>query len=261
MPADRTPAQRRLLARLVTLADLAEVSGSAMAKALGVSQSTASRIWNGRRLPTKREVQVWLDTVQASDEVRDEVWTLLDAAALSGLSWAEEDVTELQNREAETIRSARLVCSYQQSIVPGLLQTARYARRVLEDDPAVDDVPAHLAARMRAQETLYEGSGRVYRFVIAEHVLNRDLGDPEGMAAQRDRLASVSTLDTVELLVLPEEWAMRGPMVPFTLYDQGDDGGLVRVELPHGAVTVSGADDVEVYRRTFSQLAERARPW
>ena len=96
---------------------------------------------------------------------------------------------------------------YEHSLVPGLVQTARYARAVLSTlpDKSPDEVERELAGRMARQEVLVrEGTQRVRLFaLIDEAALSRSAAEPEVMHEQLTRLVEVSHMPNVSLAVVP----------------------------------------------------------
>jgi hypothetical protein len=120
-----------------------------------------------------------------------------------GLSTVQEWVLELY-------RSSRRVTSVEVSTIPGLAQIEGYARRVLAEMAANhqldwddDDLALAVSARLRRQELLYDPS-RSFGLLITEPVLGWAYCDPHIMAAQIDRLVTLSTMANVRLGVIPQ---------------------------------------------------------
>lgn len=212
----------------------------------------------GLRLPHLREVTGWLEACGADDATRREVLALLNAAHSGSESWVTADPRGPQELVDGLTASARTVWGFSTAVVPGLLQSAEYARRAIALDPARRTDPADaLARRMDRQQVLYEPD-RSFRFVIAARVLHRGLGDPGVLEVQRAHLRTLAGRPNVEVLALPSD-AVVADSVPFTLYaDRPDGPDTVTIEAPHGMVTVAGADEVDVYRGLFDRLAAAA---
>ena len=95
------------------------------------------------------------------------------------------------------------------AVIPGLLQTADYAREVLSlpgglrawgaDDAEME---AKIAARLRRQEILYD-SGRHIQMVLGEAALRTRVVAPAVLVAQLGKLLSLLRLPAVELGVIP----------------------------------------------------------
>ncbi|MFF5176622.1 Scr1 family TA system antitoxin-like transcriptional regulator [Micromonospora sp. NPDC000316] len=85
----------------------------------------------------------------------------------------------------------RLIRHFETVYVPGLLQTADYARRILTEmvelhNLDIADVDAAVASRMQRQHLLYDTSKR-FEFLLAEPVLRWLLCPAEVMRGQLDR--------------------------------------------------------------------------
>ncbi len=86
--------------------------------------------------------------------------------------------------------------------IPGLLQTAEYARQLLgQVNRPGAELAAQVAGRIERQRIRYQDGCR-FEFLIGEQALLWTPG-PGIMRAQLDRLESLSTLATVEFAVLP----------------------------------------------------------
>lgn len=170
--------------------------------------------------------------------------------------------SHLEENAADLEARASRIITVQPQVVPGLLQTAEYARRLLElvDPTGQRDIPVAVGARMRRQEALYD-AGKQFEFILTEAALRWPAGDRAVMAAQYDRIASVSTLTNVKLGVIPLGEPVSGiPWCDVNVYDElGDDEtSVVDVELPHGEVWVTEPDDVTVYLDLVRRLWESA---
>jgi hypothetical protein len=95
-------------------------------------------------------------------------------------------------------------------MVPGLLKTAEYARRVLAvADPTGGqrhDMSAALGARIKRQEILYDDSGR-FEFLITEAALRWQSHDRSLIVPQMARISSAATLSNVWVGLLPHKSA------------------------------------------------------
>ncbi|MFD6095247.1 helix-turn-helix domain-containing protein [Nocardiopsis flavescens] len=204
----RADEARKELASLLRSARLDRgLSGQELADILGWSQSKVSKIENGRTRPTADDAEAWLSACRAPEDVLRQSSELAEAALVESRHWRAVHARGLRSGQAG-VRSleqrAETVRSFQPSLVPGLLQTAEYARQVLSavDLSGKGDVPEAVAARMRRQEVLYD-PGRRFEFTLTEAALRWHPHDANLLAAQVDRLLSVSTLTNVVLRVLP----------------------------------------------------------
>jgi hypothetical protein len=93
-------------------------------------------------------------------------------------------------------------------VVPGLLQTEKYAREVLTGYQVVAaisprEIERRLETRLIRQQLLTRDDPLEYAVVLDESVLHRQRGDRSVMRAQLERLAKVSELKNVTVQVLP----------------------------------------------------------
>jgi transcriptional regulator with XRE-family HTH domain len=260
---EREKAQR-LAGELRRLRDLSGLSGRELARRMGTSQSKVSRIESGTTIPSQPEVTAWASAIGASAEVHDSLVALAEAAFAEVQSWrdalrrrphAQDEIRALESR-------ARMLSTFQPSLVPGMLQTAEYARRVFSFLPAtlaVADIPAAVAGRLNRQLALYE-TDRKFSFLITEGALRWRPGPPELMVAQLDRIASVSTLDNVSVGVIPlGAQAVTMLTHTFVIYDGWDEQDtLVEVDTIHAQLLVKRPGDVALYRQRWERLAQMA---
>ncbi|HEX3816227.1 MAG TPA: helix-turn-helix transcriptional regulator [Mycobacteriales bacterium] len=266
MPAKRQPAsartqRERLGAELRHARVLAGISGRDIAAKVRLSQSTVSRIEAGGRIPTLPEVNAWLKAVRADSELRDRLLDLTRSAFTEVETYREalDGVSHLQGRAAAMESSARTLRTFEPVIVPGLLQTAEYARRAIALSPGTVDLPAALAARLDRQQILY-APGHDFQFLLTEAALRWPAGPAEVLVAQLHRLISIATLSNVALGVLPTQ---HDPSAigwhEFTIYDDVADGApFVHTELAHVMLTINDPEDVATYRTSYDRLRQAA---
>lgn len=251
-------ARRQFGAELRALRKRAGLTGGQLADRLGWSQAKVSKTETGKTMPTVADVRAFAEgtgaggpeaaaLVQRFTELTTRVtgWRTLLRSGIVGSQQLvnERDLSTAVLRQVGTV------------FISGLLQTAEYARAVLGTgpDPTVD-VAAGVAARLRRQEVLY-APGKEFRFVLMEAALRLPTCGPAAMAVQLDRISQLSTLDNVNIGILPE--TRRLPVVPLHGFRIHDDE-LASVELETGAVQIHDPADVAHYRRLFDMLDEVA---
>jgi hypothetical protein len=95
---------------------------------------------------------------------------------------------------------------WQPLLVPGLLQTADYARAIYDTWRAVDesgDLDADVAARLARQEILDRPAPPSFGVLIDESVLHRCIGTPKVMHDQLIHIAEMSERPRVTVQILP----------------------------------------------------------
>lgn len=157
---------------------------------------------------------------------------------------------------------ARLIRTFQHSVVPGLLQTADYARRLLSmlrpDERR--SVAAMVAGRMDRQVVLYDEEKR-FEFLITEAALRWRPGPVRTLLAQLDRISSITTLENVSVgLILEGQEATVPNSHGFSVYS-GDDGDMdtfVEVETIHANLIIGDSDAVARYLDHWMKLSGMA---
>lgn len=263
--AEHRTKRERLATELRRLRDQAGISGRDLAHRVGISQSKVSRIESGTVIPSLPEVTAWGEAVEASTQTREWLTDLTEAAFTEVHTWraALQRQAHLQDEIREQEDQAQLVRGFQPTLVPGLLQTAEYARRVFSlFDPPYSESALSMAvsARLQRQLALYEES-RSFEFLITEAALRCRPGPPKLLLAQLDRIASLSTLENVSIGLIPHNTeALVCPPHGFTVYES--DGSVadtfVEIETAHVRLTAGHADDIAVYQRQWSLLREMA---
>ncbi|MBQ0983690.1 helix-turn-helix domain-containing protein [Streptomyces sp. F63] len=229
-----------------------------VARSAVMSASKLSKIENGRLAPSVTGVERILSALGVSDEIRREYVDAARAAATEATAWrhlkrigADKGQRETQALEAQ-MTTLRL---FQPALVPGLLQTPEYMRAVLLRHELSEGVLARtINGRLMRQHVLY-GEGKTLRFVITEPVLRWRLLPPRMMAAQMDRILSASRLPHVDIRVVPQD--ARQTDIANHAFVIRDDR-LVTVETVHAELTVTDAQDVELYVRKFEDFANIA---
>ncbi|MFI6393737.1 helix-turn-helix domain-containing protein [Nonomuraea sp. NPDC050540] len=259
--------RQRLATELRSLRDQAGVSGRELAQRIGISQSKVSRIESGAAIPTASEVAAWVGALNVSEETRELLAALSEAAftevhtwqsALRGRAHLQDDIQELESL-------ARTIRTFQPSVVPGLLQTAAYAQQVLamfHRSHGGGDTSLSLMGRMDRQLVLFE-EDRTFEFLVTEAALRWRPGPPRLLMAQLDRIFSLSTLENVSIGVIPlAVEAVANSTHAFVVFEVPDDEDgsetVVTVETVHANLTVQDADSVALYLTRWSLLRQMA---
>lgn len=256
--------RQRLAAELRRLRDLAGISGRDLAQRMQISQSKVSRIESGATLPSLPEVMAWADAVGMA-ETSEWLTALTEAAFTEVHTWraALQRQPHLQGEIQEWEARAQTSRTFQPSVVPGLLQTAEYARRTFQMSPvpyAQADIAAAVAGRLERQLSLFRDDKR-FNFLITEAALRWCPGPSKLMIPQLDRIASLSTLDNVSIGLIPHRGqALTFMSHSFVIYDhQNDDlDTFVEVETIHANLIINDPGDVALYENRWSLLSQMA---
>jgi transcriptional regulator with XRE-family HTH domain len=249
--------RRQLGAELKAARTLAGLTTRELGELLGIASSTVTRLEAGQRaLPSRARVAEWLTACSAALEHRQRVLALLEAAHAETRPWPDllADGHLQEDARAQELE-ARLVRNYQKSAVPGLLQTAEYARLLAPQvDPTGQAVTAAFVhARTERQRLLYD-EGRRFEFLLAESVLYWSPG-PGVLPAQLDHIASLASLPAVELAVLPTRREGVYDWHGFVFTEPGDNGSpVVTAELLGGYWSASDPAVTGLYARLWDEL-------
>jgi transcriptional regulator with XRE-family HTH domain len=256
-----SPSQRRLAAVLKQLRARSGMSAAELGRVLGWTQTRVSRAENGGRRVSLAEAIAWAEATGAPPQLRAEVIGAAEASARDVRSWWTVHAGGMTRRQQEiaALEASSTAIRNTQHVVPGLLQTADYARHAVElaNVTGQADVAAAVAARLRRQEILYDAS-RQFDYVLPESALHvRLAGDPALMRAQADRLLSLDTLPNVSIAVLP--YSVPFPVWPgsFVLYEIPDEP-LVVIEYLTDEVTIGDESEIATYREAFARLRAAA---
>jgi transcriptional regulator with XRE-family HTH domain len=226
------------------------------------SESKMSRLELGRVAFKERDVSDLLMLYGVTDpEQRDAVLALLEDANRPGW-WREyEDVMPgwFQNYVGLEA-AARILRTYETHFVPGLLQTADYARAVLASTtPPLTgrDLDRAVTLRITRQNVLTRPDPVRVWAIVDEAALRREVGGPEIQRGQLEHLLELLERPNVALQVLPLSSGVHAGGGSFSLLRFGDPDlpDVVYVEQLVSALYVDKLEHVERYTEVMDRLA------
>lgn len=261
MPDRPSRVRLQLGAELQTARTLAGMNQRDLATRLGVSQSMVARVERGERMLARPDTTTWLRATGSAPAVVERIMVLTEAAHTETRTWRDllASTDHLQEQARRRNADAALVQNFQPTLLPGLLQTADYARHVipLSDLGGSIDHAAHLAARIDRQGVLRE-PGRRFDFLITERLLRWEPA-PGVLAPQLAQLVTAAHLDAVTLAVLPDDYVGALPWHNFVLRHPADGSPTyVAVEMIHGEQIVAEPDDVSLYELLWKRMWDAA---
>jgi transcriptional regulator with XRE-family HTH domain len=247
-------------ARLRRLREDSGLNGKQLAAALSWPHSKVSKIELGRQRPTADEVVAWVAATGAEDHAEDQLADLLidlRSSRVESAPWRRQlrgGHAPRQRASARLEASAQVIRAFEPAVIPGLLQTADYARQFMTKHAELHQIDSVIEegvrARMQRQQILYEPDKEL-RFLVTEATLRYRPCTPSTLRGQLDRLLAVSGLDTVELAILP--FTNELPMTTshgFWIFDDR----LVLVETLSSEISLRDQEDVQLYVRHFERL-------
>lgn len=163
-------------------------------------------------------------------------------------------------------QSASVIRTYETQFVPGLLQTAGYARAVTclgAPGGRPDEVDRRVELRLRRQDILREDAPPKLWAVVDEGALRRPIGGVEVHLEQLEHLLRMSTLPhvTIQVVTLRSggHAAAGGPFSILRFADP-DVADVVYLEQLTSAVYLDKPAEVERYLAVMTALAVQAEP-
>jgi transcriptional regulator with XRE-family HTH domain len=250
-------ARNALAQRLRELRQAADLTGRQLAESLSWPASKVSKLENGRQTPTDDDISAWTRQTGSEGEA-EALLASLHTLELQHSEWQRQIRTGLrphQQEIAELDAKTRFFRAFESTFMPGLLQTAEYARARFAQSISVFKVPNDIneavQARVKRQEILYRPDKR-FHFVLTEAALRYRLCTPDIMLGQLDRLVSFSALPNVRLGIIGFETAyVVAPAHGFWILDSD----RVMVETFSAELNLAQPHEIELYSGVFEALA------
>ncbi|MGB8945182.1 MAG: helix-turn-helix transcriptional regulator [Streptomyces sp.] len=180
-----------------------------LAEEVGCSSHFLASIEQGRRLPPVGFIDQCEAALDAFGTLRLAANQLSRKPGLA--SWFRQ--WALLEQEALALNT------YECRLIPGLLQTAAYARTLFVNQlPPLGDeqIEAQLAARMERQRLLTDRPNTAYSFILEEHLFLRHMGGHEVTMELIDHVLGLAERRNIEVQVMPVVRAshagLDGPM-------------------------------------------------
>jgi transcriptional regulator with XRE-family HTH domain len=161
-------------------------------------------------------------------------------------------------REALSLRSWEL------AVVPGLLETAGYARAVLHGvlpDATEEEVETQAMARLERQLILDRQDPPMLWAIMDEGVLRRPVGTPAIMREQLDYLIEVSPRPKIKVLVVPgSAGAHVGVGGPFAIAEFRDAPDIAYLDTAAQGQIADHPEIVKACAQVFDTLRAEALP-
>ena len=215
---------RRLAAELQRRREATGMSREEVARQLEWSTSTLFRIETGRNRPQPGNVRMLLELYGVTGPERDGLIQLTREARQPGWWHSFRDV--LPNPYEVYIgleAGAASIRNFEPIVVPGLLQTADYARETFRNGPIEldpEEVERLLEVRLARQQILTRDDRPRLWAVIDEAVIHRAVGGSEVMRGQLRHLADAARQGKTTIQVVPyRAGAHAGTTGPFVILD------------------------------------------
>ncbi|MER8067337.1 helix-turn-helix transcriptional regulator [Streptomyces sp. NPDC094034] len=259
-----TVRRRRLGQELRRLRELKGMTAEEVAERLLVSQSKISRLENGRRSISQRDVRDLCGVYEVEDQrIVDSLMQMAKDSRQQGWWHAFGDIPYSVYIGLETDAASLRV--YEPQVVPGLLQTRPYAEALINGalpESPVLDVEKRVGVRLRRQDRIStpEDPLRLWA-VVDEAALRRRVGDRQLMREQLEHLVEQSQLPHVTVQVLPFDMgAHPGITGHYAILEFPDasDSSVVYIEGVTSDLYLEKANDVQRYSVMYEHLRAQA---
>jgi transcriptional regulator with XRE-family HTH domain len=165
---------------------------------------------------------------------------------------------------AEAEKRAQLIERWSNALIPGLLQTATYAKAVIRSTHPRDtpeEARAKIDARLKRAELFHDSTRPEYWVILHESLVRNFTISPVEMAEQLDHIAALVRQGRVSLQILPR----NAPTQPFMelsmmFMEFDDEPPLMYTEGPYHGQTIDDPGLVKQYRRAYDRLRAAALP-
>lgn len=259
-----TVRRRRLGQELRRLRELKGMTAEEVAERLLVSQSKISRLENGRRSISQRDVRDLCGVYEVEDvRIVDSLMQMAKDSRQQGWWHSFGDIPYSVYIGLET--DAASLRAYEPQIIPGLLQTRPYAEALIQGalpETSTGDIEKRVQVRLRRQERVSaeESPLRLWA-VLDEAALHRVVGSRLVMREQLEHLAEMSQLPHITVQVLPYEvGAHPGLNGQYAILEFPDaaDSSVVYIEGVTSDLYLEKAADVQKYSVMYEHLRAQA---
>jgi transcriptional regulator with XRE-family HTH domain len=255
--------RRRLAARLRQLREQANMTVAEAAREVEWTPSKVTWIEGNRgKRPNPRDVRDLCDAYDVTDQrERSYLEQLARDGRLKG--WWDPYDAMLSERYATYIgleAEAAEVLNFEPLMIPGLLQTADYARAVLNSphsEISADEADARVEVRMKRQEALHQDPPLRLVAILDEASLHRQVGGPDVMRAQLEHLLEATKLPRVTIHVIPYAAGAHPSMTggfAVLRFPEPEDFDAVYVDTPAGQLFLEELGEVDRFRQAFEHL-------
>jgi transcriptional regulator with XRE-family HTH domain len=260
-----TMRRRQLGMELRRLRDAADLTLEDAAKHISRVPSTVSRIETGKATPRPTHLKALLDLYGLEEGPERDALVALGKDAQQRSWWSEYDDVlspDFERYLGYEVGAASLRV-YDNRGVPGLLQTADYARASFRAGRVFnpDELERRVELRLKRQDVLTRQDPLVLWAVLDEAVLRRMVGGPAVMLEQLVHLLAVGEQTNVSIQVIPfSRGAHAGIDGPFTVIEFAEptDPDVAYVDGTAGNLYMEKVRDLRRHGSIFNNLLSEA---
>ncbi|MGH3622831.1 MAG: helix-turn-helix domain-containing protein [Sciscionella sp.] len=240
----------------------AGLTGRQAAHQLGWSPTKVSRLLSGKRGGTELDVCAFLAVCRVKGKERNRLLKLCHEMTRPG--WLQQHGSRLPKQLRTLIDhedKAVHIGAFQPTVVPGLLQTAEYARALIHGNGNVpaEEIDDRVAARLARQRLFSRPRPAAFTFFLHEFVLRLPVGGPEVMSEQVHHLLRMSVRTYLTLRVVPAGiGAHAGIAGGFTLMEFAEFKPVIYLDSETSSLFLEEPEEARAYQRILADLASSA---
>ncbi|MEU6536688.1 helix-turn-helix transcriptional regulator [Streptomyces sp. NPDC047000] len=237
------------------LREHAGLSRAELGAVVRYSKHTVESVELGRRMPDD-------SFVERTEEATGNTGALRKAAR--HLTRGEAGLAAWFRRWARLERDAVSLCTYENRLVPGLLQSEAYARAVFDGTIPLrtdEELEEQLGARMERQAMMRERPKVPFSFIVEEQVFWREFGDAEAMRALIDHVLERTSLRNVTLQVVPLRARLHACLDgPVRILETAEGQRLAYSEGQQNGRLIADRKEVSLLCQRYDTLRSQALP-
>ncbi|MEV4348129.1 helix-turn-helix transcriptional regulator [Actinoplanes sp. NPDC049596] len=256
--------RRRLGVELRRHREAARITIDMVAERLGCSTSKVSRIETGHTSATPADVGAMLDIYRVTAVVKQELVQIAREARQKG--WWHPFSTVLSGAYVGLEAATRSIRTYEQQVIPGLLQSEEYAIAMIRAARLGDndqEIAQRVRVRMERQSLLIQDDPIDLWVVLDEAVVSRPVGGDAVMRDQLAKLINAARLPNVTLQILPfAVGAHAGMDSTFAIleFEEEGDADVVYIDNATGGLFLEKAEELGKYISIFESIRTTALP-
>jgi transcriptional regulator with XRE-family HTH domain len=255
----------RLARELRSLRVQAGLTHEQLARKIGQSRAQISRLENGH-VVDQADILSILDTLGVGGDRWTQIMIIAREAGERGWWESLRGMGVRQALYADLEAGATSIREYQQTFLPGLLQTPGYVRARIESElePMTGTADGVLAGRLGRQRMLRRPGGPSYEVIIDEMAIRRPSAPGEVVRAQLSHIVdAVNGADRLSVRVLPIQAGIEGFALPrssFAAYTYPDPGDpvVVAIDTVTDDLVLTDDDAVRRYGELYRRLQAAA---
>ncbi|SOD81179.1 helix-turn-helix transcriptional regulator [Streptomyces sp. Ag109_G2-15] len=219
---------------------------------VGYQPGTIASIEQGRRFPPRV-------FVERAEEVLDAFGVL---RGVYRHATREKGLASWFRQWAELEEQAISLYTFENRLVPGLLQTEAYGRSIFSERvPMLSDseIEAQITARLARQSLLRERPNTAFSFIIEEHVLLRQTGGVKVVREQIEHVLEATEPRNVECQVLPMARGAHASMDgPIRLLETPENECFAYCEGQENSQFITDAKKISALHMRYAKLRSQA---